>query len=299
MKSLKERLAEKAERQAKEDAKLSGPVKCFVVRIPWCGAPDVRKDSDLKFLQQRASEVVAKIRHNAAYQFYEAMKNAIGTLERNAAARRRPDIWPRAVDPASTFVQVNLNPNGTITDNNGRVYSPNDSCPPSPQGIRGVLNENGRVFTADGTGNQYMTEFAMMPVITPTVPTPPTPEERPLHCFTSELLDTAASTLLDVAASTPPATPPTGVAEAVSNLLNGEPGMVAPGAIGLLVGEALSHTVDNNLVDLDGLSPEEGPVNLSAEEMDALRGITPEEEYDLTPEEEAVNRGLTPSTPLI
>lgn len=81
MKSIKERLAEKDAKRKKEEAKLSGRVMCFTVRIPLDGGPPIEKQSDLFFHQKKAKQLVSLIRSKAAYQYWEAVKQEIERIE--------------------------------------------------------------------------------------------------------------------------------------------------------------------------------------------------------------------------
>jgi hypothetical protein len=126
MKSLKERLAEKAARQAKEDAKLSGKVKCYRFSLPFNGYPYVSKESDVKYVKDRAFALVKKIRSFSAHQLYEGLKEAVNAEEKRIADARTGRSWwePQANinSGISKYIVVVQKEDGTLKGDDGTIY---------------------------------------------------------------------------------------------------------------------------------------------------------------------------------
>ena len=83
MKSLAERLKEREARLAREKLRRSGPVKCFTVRVPYCGYPHVNTDGDLIYIKKRAKILIDKIRSTSSWQFYDALKEVIEEMTKH------------------------------------------------------------------------------------------------------------------------------------------------------------------------------------------------------------------------
>jgi hypothetical protein len=87
MKSLAQRLKEKAERDAKEaiKAKLkrSDLIKSFSIKIPWCGCPFIVIEGDMIYIKKRAKKVIDLIQSRAAWQFFDEMKKYIDEVEKS------------------------------------------------------------------------------------------------------------------------------------------------------------------------------------------------------------------------
>jgi hypothetical protein len=126
MKPLKERLAEKAARLAKEEKKLSGPVKSYRFSLPMNGYPYMSKESDVAYVKGRAEALVKKIRNFSAAQLYDGLREAIIAEDKRRAETRRNRSWwdTRAIPPAiNPYIVVRKNEDGTLTDEDtGTIY---------------------------------------------------------------------------------------------------------------------------------------------------------------------------------
>ena len=128
MKPLKERLADKAARLAKEEKKLSGKVKSFRVSLPYNGYPYMSKQSDTDYVRGRALALVKKIRNSSASPLYEGLKEAVNAEEKRMAESRARRSWwePQSNinSGISKYIVVVRKEDGTITDDQGNVWIP-------------------------------------------------------------------------------------------------------------------------------------------------------------------------------
>ena len=127
MKPLKERLAEKAARLAKEEKKLSGPVKSYRFSLPYSGYPYMSKQSDTDYVRGRALALVKKIRNSSASPLYEGLKEAVNAEEKRLAEARTHRSWwepqENINDGISKYIVVVKKEDGTITDEYGKVWT--------------------------------------------------------------------------------------------------------------------------------------------------------------------------------
>jgi len=127
MKPLKERLADKAARLAKEEKKLSGKVKSFRVSLPYNGYPYMTKESDREYAKGRVEVLVRKIRRFSSSQVYESLKLAINAEEKRLAEARTHRSWwepqENINDGISKYIVVVKKEDGTITDEYGKVWT--------------------------------------------------------------------------------------------------------------------------------------------------------------------------------
>jgi hypothetical protein len=124
MKSLKERLKDRAERKAKEEKKLSGRVKCFTVSLPWRGCPSIIKDSDWKYHAGKVEKLIKTIKARCAPEFYDLLKEGIKEEDRVQAEllKKRQEQWKeREPNPPDIFderaedmAMFNEPPEGTV-----------------------------------------------------------------------------------------------------------------------------------------------------------------------------------------
>jgi hypothetical protein len=119
MKSLEERLAEKAARLAKEEKKLSGKVKSYRFALPLAGRPYMRKESDVAYVKERARLLVERIRKRSTYQLYDGLKEAINAEEKRMAESR---IHQSRCGGINKYIMLVQQQDGTLEDDDGTIY---------------------------------------------------------------------------------------------------------------------------------------------------------------------------------